>query len=54
MNATLSVQGGSTASDPGNWTYYAGPVTEHAPSTCVQWGGTYKSSSWTSGWTHCG
>lgn len=54
MNATLSVQGGSSASDPGNWTYYAGPVTEHAPSTCVQWGGTYKSSSWTSGWTHCG
>lgn len=53
MNATLSVQGGSSASDPGNWTYYAGPVTEHAPSSCVEWGGTYKSSSWTSGWSHC-
>jgi hypothetical protein len=54
MNATLTVQNGSSASDPGNWTYYAGPVTEHAPSSCVEWGGTYKGSSWTSGWSHCG
>jgi hypothetical protein len=54
MNATLTVQGGSSASDPGSWTYYAGPVTEHAPSSCVEWGGTYKGSSWTSGWSHCG
>jgi hypothetical protein len=54
MNATLTVQGGSSASDPGSWTYYAGPVTEHAPSSCVEWGGTYKGSSWTSGWSRCG
>lgn len=53
MNATLSVQGGSSGSNPGNFTYYAGPVKEHAPSACVEWGGTYKSSSWTSGWSHC-
>jgi hypothetical protein len=54
MNATLTVQNGGSASDPGNWTYYAGPVTEHAPSSCVEWGGTYQDSSWTSGWSHCG
>ena len=54
MNATLAVQGGSSGSNPGTFTYYAGPVTEHAPSACVEWGGSYKTSSWTSGWSHCG
>ena len=29
MNATLSVQGGGSASNPGNFSYYAGPVSEH-------------------------
>jgi hypothetical protein len=54
MNATLSVQGGSSASNPGTFTYYAGPVKLSAPSSCVQWGGTYRGSSWTSAWSHCG
>ena len=54
MNATLAVQGGSSGSDPGKYHWYAGPVTKHAPGTCVKWGGTYGSSSWTSGWSHCG
>ncbi len=54
LNATLAVQGGASGSNPGSFTYYAGPVTESAPSACVQWGGTYKTTSWTSGWTHCG
>ncbi|MBR7825052.1 CHAP domain-containing protein [Actinospica sp. MGRD01-02] len=54
MNATLAVQGGASASNPGTFTYYAGPVTENAPSSCVEWGGSYKTSSWTSGWSHCG
>ncbi|GAA1950002.1 hypothetical protein GCM10009738_24330 [Kitasatospora viridis] len=54
MNATLAVQGGSSASNPGNFTYYAGPVIEHAAATCVQWGGSYAGTSWTSGWSHCG
>jgi hypothetical protein len=53
MNATLSVRGGASASDPGTSTYYAGPVTEHAPASCVEWGGSYANSSWTSGWSHC-
>lgn len=54
MNATLSVQGGSSGSNPGNFHWYAGPVAEHAPNSCVKWGGTYKSSTWTSSWSHCG
>lgn len=54
MNATLSVEGGSSASDPGSYHWYAGPVREYAPNSCVKWGGTYKSAGWTSGWGHCG
>jgi hypothetical protein len=54
MNATLSVQGGSSASDPHSYTYYAGPVYEYAPNSCVAWGGAYGSSSWTSAYGHCG
>jgi hypothetical protein len=54
MNATLAVEGGASASNPGSFTYYAGPVYEYAPSTCVEWGGTAGSTTWTSGWTHCG
>lgn len=54
MNATLAVQGGSSASNPGSFVDYAGPVYEYAPSSCVEWGGTAGSTTWTSGWTHCG
>ncbi|MFI9274366.1 CHAP domain-containing protein [Kitasatospora sp. NPDC052896] len=54
MNATLSAQGGGSASNPGNFSYYAGPVTLPAAGQCVEWGGTYQSASWTSGWSHCG
>jgi hypothetical protein len=54
MNATLTVQGGSTASDPGSYHWYAGPVTGYAPNACVKWGGTYKTSTWTSDYSHCG
>jgi hypothetical protein len=54
MNATLSIQGGGSGSNPGTFTYYAGPVTESAPNSCAEWGGSYGSSSWTSSWSHCG
>ncbi|WP_329564363.1 CHAP domain-containing protein [Kitasatospora sp. NBC_01266] len=54
LNATLSVQGGASASNPGSYTYYAGPVTLAAPAACVMWGGTYQGTTWTSGWSHCG
>jgi hypothetical protein len=54
MNATLTVQGGSTVSDPGSYHWYAGPVSAYAPNSCVKWGGTYKTASWTSDYGHCG
>ncbi|WP_457029661.1 hypothetical protein [Kitasatospora sp. P5_F3] len=54
MNATLAVKDGGSGSNPGSYTYYAGPITKRAANTCVQWGGSYQSSTWTSGWTHCG
>jgi hypothetical protein len=53
MLATLKVEGGSTSSDSGSYTYYAGPVALKAAATCVEWGGSIGSSSWTSGWSHC-
>ncbi len=54
MNATLAVQGGGSGSDAHNYDWYAGPVVENAPSACVKWGGTYKTSTWTSAFSHCG
>ncbi|MFJ2030059.1 serine/threonine protein kinase [Streptosporangium sp. NPDC087985] len=54
MNATLQVQGGSSGSDPGAFTAYAGPVKLAAAKKCVMWGGTYGSLSWKSDWSHCG
>ncbi|MFD0574509.1 hypothetical protein ACFQ0T_41355 [Kitasatospora gansuensis] len=54
MNATLAVKDGGSASNPGSFASYAGPVTKRAANTCVQWGGSYQDSTWTSGWTHCG
>ncbi|MFE0458396.1 CHAP domain-containing protein [Kitasatospora sp. NPDC058965] len=54
LNATLAVQGGGSANNPGNFTYYAGPVTLPAAAACVMWGGSYQGVSWTSPWSHCG
>ncbi|MEV6863780.1 hypothetical protein AB0M44_22575 [Streptosporangium subroseum] len=56
MRASLSVQGGSTASDSGTFHSYAGPVILSAIDRCVKWGGTWDESpfTWTSGWSHCG
>jgi hypothetical protein len=54
LNATLAVQGGSSASNPGLFQWYAGPVRLSAASACVKWGGSYQSTSWTSDWSHCG
>jgi hypothetical protein len=53
MNATLKVSAsGAYASDLGSYQSYAGPVRLYAPG-CVSWGGTWASTSWTSGWVHC-
>jgi hypothetical protein len=54
LASTLAVQGGTSTADSGTYTYYAGPIIAHAPNSCVMWGGTHNSSSWTSGWGHCG
>jgi hypothetical protein len=54
LASTLAVQGGTSTKDSGTYTYYAGPITAHAPNSCVMWGGTHGSSTWTSGWGHCG
>lgn len=52
--ATLQVKGGTTASDSGNFSYYAGPVKKSAAAKCVKWGGKVDSTSWTSAYSHCG
>ncbi|WP_344922588.1 protein kinase domain-containing protein [Streptosporangium oxazolinicum] len=54
MNAILQVKGGSSGSNPGNFTVYAGPVRLPAAKKCVIWGGSHGSLSWKSGWSHCG
>ncbi|MBG0817202.1 serine/threonine protein kinase [Planomonospora sp. ID82291] len=54
MNAILQVKGGSSGSNPGGFTAYAGPVRLAAAKKCVIWGGSHGSLSWKSGWSHCG
>jgi hypothetical protein len=54
MKASLQVQGGTNGVDSGSFTYYAGPIRRSAAAKCVIWGGQYGSSSWKSGWSHCG
>ncbi|GAB3140055.1 serine/threonine-protein kinase [Microbispora hainanensis] len=53
MSAVLKVQGGSSKTDSGSYTTYAGPVRLPAKSKCVIWGGGYGSTSWSSAWSHC-
>ncbi len=54
VSATLQVEGGTTTKDSGNFSYFAGPVKKSAPNTCVKWGGSVGSTTWTSAWSHCG
>lgn len=53
MNAILQVKGGSSASNPGMFSAYAGPVRLPAKGKCVIWGGSIGTASWKSGWSHC-
>lgn len=53
-SAFLEPQGGTRATDSGQFSYYAGPVKKHAPGTCVKWGGSVGSNSYTSPFQHCG
>jgi len=54
VSAMLQVQGQSAVTDSGSFQYYAGPVSRAAGSTCVKWGGSVGSSSYTSPYEHCG
>ncbi|WP_240777604.1 serine/threonine protein kinase [Nonomuraea basaltis] len=53
MNAILQVKGGGSASNPGNFTAYAGPIRLPAYKKCVIWGGSWGGKTWKSGWSHC-
>lgn len=54
VSAFLEPQGGTRTTDSGSYGYYAGPVKKYAPNTCVRWGGSVGSSSYTSPFEHCG
>lgn len=54
VSAFLEVQGKDRVTDSGEFDYYAGPVTDAAGSTCVKWGGSAGSESYTSPFEHCG
>ncbi|SDE50513.1 M23 family metallopeptidase [Glycomyces harbinensis] len=54
VSASLQVEGGTVTKDSGSFSYYAGPVKKSAPNTCVKWGGSVGSTTWTSAWSHCG
>ncbi len=54
VSAFLEPQGGTRTTDSGSYGYYAGPVRKSAPGTCVRWGGSVGSSSYTSPFEHCG
>ncbi|MFI7677375.1 M23 family metallopeptidase [Actinophytocola sp. NPDC049390] len=54
VSAFLEPQGGTRTTDSGSYGYYAGPVRKYAPGTCVRWGGSVGSSSYTSPFEHCG
>jgi hypothetical protein len=54
VSAFLEPQGGTRQTDSGDYDYYAGPVTVAAGATCVQWGGSVGSDSYTSPFEHCG
>ncbi|MFI6732693.1 protein kinase [Nonomuraea sp. NPDC050451] len=53
MNAVLQVKGGSSASNPGSFSAYAGPIRLPAKQKCVIWGGSWGGQTWKSGWSHC-
>ncbi|MFD7312290.1 M23 family metallopeptidase [Promicromonospora sp. NPDC059942] len=54
VSAFLEPQGASRTTDSGSYGYYAGPVKRSAPGTCVKWGGSVGSTSYTSPFEHCG
>lgn len=53
-SAFLEVEGSKRVTDSGDFTYYAGPVSQAAGATCVKWGESVGSESYTSPFEHCG
>ncbi|RVX47338.1 protein kinase-like protein [Nonomuraea polychroma] len=54
VSATLDVQGGGSATDSGNFEYYAGPVKLPAKGKCVKFSGSVGSQRTSVGWANCG
>jgi hypothetical protein len=54
VSATLDVQGGGSATDSGNFEYYAGPVKLPAKGKCVKFSGSVGSQRTSVGWDNCG
>jgi hypothetical protein len=52
-SAFLEVEGGNRSTDTGSFAYYAGPVSAAANNTCVKWGGSVGSNTYTSPFEHC-
>lgn len=50
----LEIQGSERVTDSGDFVHYAGPVRGKAADTCVKWGGSVGSESFTSPFEHCG
>ena len=53
-SAFLEVEGAERTTDSGDFSYYAGPVRAAAAGTCVKWGGSVNTESYTSPFEHCG
>ncbi|MFF0866740.1 hypothetical protein ACFYUV_33620 [Nonomuraea sp. NPDC003560] len=54
VSATLDVQDGDSATDSGDYKYYAGPVKLTAPGRCVKFSGSVGTGSTAAGWANCG
>jgi len=54
VSAFLEPEGSTRTTDSGSFSYFAGPVKRSAPGVCVKWGGSVGSTSYTSGFEHCG
>lgn len=54
VSATLDVQGGGSATDSGNFKYYAGPVKLDAPGKCVKFSGSVGAEGTSADWANCG
>ncbi|MFC8801326.1 M23 family metallopeptidase [Promicromonospora sp. NPDC057138] len=53
VSAFLEPEGSTRTTDSGSYSYYAGPVKRSAPGTCVRWGGSVGSTTYTSPFEHC-